>query len=98
MFWIAVGFLVLGAACGAAFRLLTLVAVLLVAAGVIIMSDILRGSSNVFTDAVVVIFALQIGYALGIASRALIHARCHRQSGIKANRAQYPIEPPRDRR
>jgi hypothetical protein len=69
-----------------------------VAAAVVVVSDILRGSPDVFIDAVIAVVALQIGYALGIASRALIYARWHRRSGIKSNRAEYPIESPRERR
>jgi hypothetical protein len=98
MFWVAAGFLVLGAACGAVFRLLFFAAVLLVAAAVVVASDMLRGSPNVFIDAVIAVVALQIGYAVGIALRATIYARRHRQSGIKASRVRYPVESPRERR
>ena len=91
MFWVAAGFVVLGAACGAAFRVLFLIAVLLAATAVVVVSDIVRGSPNVLFDAVIAIVALQVGYALGIGLRAFAYARRRSQEPtMKPDQARYP--------
>jgi hypothetical protein len=91
MFWVAAGFVILGAACGAAFRVLFLIAVLLAATAVVVVSDIARGSPNVFFDAVIAIIALQVGYALGIGVRAFVYARRRSQElAMKPGQARYP--------
>lgn len=99
MLWVAAGFLILGAACGAAFRVLFLIAILLVAAAVVVVSDILRGSPNAIIDAVIAIIVLQVGYALGIGVRAFIYARRRRQPAMKLGQAGYSsVDSRRERR
>ncbi len=99
MVWVAAGFLILGVACGAAFRVLFLIAVLLVAAAVVVVSDIVRGSPNAVIDAVIAIIVLQVGYALGIGVRAFIYARRRRQPAIKLGQTGYPsVDSRRERR
>jgi len=92
MLWVAAGLLILGVACGAAFRVLFLIAVLLVTTTVVVVSDIAQGNSGVFLDAVIAIVVLQIGYALGIGARALVYARRRRQgSAMQPGQARYPV-------
>lgn len=97
MLWLAVGLVVLGAACGAAFRVALLIAVLAAAASIVAASDVWRGSSDLFVDAVIAIVAPQIGYVLGVCVRAVIYTRARRREGA-LGRAQYPMpDSPRDR-
>jgi hypothetical protein len=92
MLWVAAGLVIFGAACGAAFRVLFLIALLLAATAVVVVSDIAQGSPNVFVDAVIAIVALQVGYSFGIGARALVYARRRRQElAIKPGQARYPI-------
>jgi hypothetical protein len=92
MLWVAAGLVILGAACGAAFRVLFLIAVLLVATTIVVVSDVAQGSPNVFVDAVIAIVVLQVGYALGIGARALVYARRRRQEpAMKPGQARYPV-------
>lgn len=99
MLWVAAGFLILGAACGVAFRVLFLIAVLLAAATIVVVSDVLRGSPDGVIDAVIAVIALQVGYALGIGVRALIYARRRRQPEMKLGQPGYPsVSSHRDRR
>jgi hypothetical protein len=91
MLWVAVAFVIFGAACGAAFRALFLIAILLAATAIVVGSDMVRGSPDVFLDAVIAIVALQVGYGLGIGARALVYARARRQqSATKPDPARYP--------
>ena len=91
MFSVAAGFVILGAACGAAFRVLFLIVVLLAATAIVAVSDVVRGSPDVFFDAVIAVVALQVGYALGIGMRAFVYARRRWQEpAMKPGQAQYP--------
>jgi hypothetical protein len=91
MFWVAVGLVIFGAVCGAAFRALFLIAILLAATAIVVGSDIARGSPEVFIDAAITIVTLQVGYVLGIAARALVYARARRQrEPAKRDPARYP--------
>ena len=74
MFWVAVGFVIYGAACGAACRVPLFTVVLLAATAVVVVSDIARGNADVFIDVVIAIVALQVGYVSGIGLRALAYA------------------------
>jgi hypothetical protein len=95
MLWVAAGLVILGAACGAVFRVLFLIAALLVATTIVVVSDVAQGSPNVFDvfiDAVIAIVALQVGYSLGIGARALVYARRRRQEpAIRSGQARYPV-------
>ena len=97
MLWIAVGLVVLGAACGAAFRIAFLIAVLVASAAIVVASDVWRGRPELLVDAVVAIVAPQVGYVLGVCVRAFIYARARRREAA-LDQAQYRMpDSPRER-
>src|SRR5258708_2690151 len=102
MLWVAAGLVILGAACGVLFRVLFLIAVLLVATAIVVVSDVAQGSPNVFDvfiDAIIAIVALQVGYSLGIGARALVYARRRRhEPPMKPRQTRYPVEGSRPER
>ncbi|MBV9018566.1 MAG: hypothetical protein JO058_23185 [Alphaproteobacteria bacterium] len=89
MLWVAGGIFVLGLACGTLFRLPFFVAVLVVAAAVIVTSDLARGAPTVVLDTILGLIALQVGYGFGIGARALVYARRRRRETLMHNRAAY---------
>ena len=70
MLWIAGGLFVLGIACGAAIRLMVFIGVLLSAAVIAIAVVAMQGIGKALLVALVAVVALQVGYAVGLASRA----------------------------
>ena len=71
MLWILVGLFVLGAACGAAIRLLVFTGVLLSAAVIAVGVTAAQGVEKALLMALIAVVALQVGYAAGFVLRAV---------------------------
>lgn len=86
---IIAGLLLLGAICGAFIRIVLFIIILVGAALVAALSTVLHGDENPIVMAVLAVVLMQVGYAAGIALRALLHARQRRHSD------QHRAEPER---
>ena len=91
MYWLGAGLLVLGAACGAAVRLLIFIVVLLGAAAIVAISTLAQGAGGAALNAVLAVVILQVGYAAGIVLRAAIRSLRGRKRETSAPTMQATI-------
>jgi hypothetical protein len=75
MLWLIAGLFVLGAACGAAIRLMIFIGVLIAAALISLVASAAAGFGAMALIAILTIVTLQIGYVAGLILRALIRSR-----------------------
>lgn len=77
--WLALGCLLLGAACGAVFRLLSFLAIAAVLVAVLLASG--AASGHALAATIIVIVGLQVGYGLGVIARAAVRNYLSRRRG-----------------
>ena len=75
MWWLIGGLFVLGAACGAAIRLMIFLGVLIAAAMISLAASAAAGVGAMALTAILAIVTLQVGYVAGLLLRALIQSR-----------------------
>jgi membrane protein implicated in regulation of membrane protease activity len=92
MHWLVAGLLLLGMACGAKIRLMLFVAVLAGAAVIALAAGAAEGVGAALLDAVIAVVTLQIGYAVGLALRAVV--RSLRKRTPERTRGDRPVQGP----
>ena len=75
MVWFILGLFVLGAACGAAIRMMVFLFVLLGATSIAVAASVEHGLGATLLNAVITVVALQIGYAAGLILRTAVYSR-----------------------
>ena len=75
MFWLIGGLFVLGAACGAAIRLMIFVGVLVAAALISLAASAAAGVGPMLLITILTLVTLQIGYVAGLVLRAMFRSQ-----------------------